>query len=96
MATLQYGVNAILTIWRQWRSLQCGVNGDPYNMASMAIPTIWRQWRSLQCGVRYYVPPSRGDEAPRGIPRAPPAGLRPASGALGIPLVAPFYDRALK
>ena len=53
---------AIPTIWRPWRSLQYGVNGAPYNMASMALLTIWRQWRSLQYGVNG---PSRGVETPR-------------------------------
>jgi len=81
--SLQYGVHgdpynmasmAILTIWRQWRSLQYGVNGAPYNMASMALLTIWRQW-----------PLPGGWDSSLGIPRAPPAGLRPASGARGIP-----------
>ena len=46
------------------------------------------------CGIT--VGPPGGTRLLAGIPRAPPAGLWPASGALGIPLVAPFYDRALK
>ena len=70
---------AIPKMWRPWRpynmasmrSLQYGVNGDPYSVASMAIPTIWRQWRSLQYGVN-------GDpyNVACGITCRPPGGTR--------------------